>query len=208
LKDHLHDENSIGEVADACLPLVLRFGALHGKHNNEPTSPSKASKPSVLSKRIILGGWSFGGVVASVVAEKLASGHSGDSSGLVVVQGLVLFDAPLRLQVTDEEESGRNSSDPHTDRNDKVAAHFAYCTKLLRKHYVRPVVEAPLVMCNVLDIRAELSTYDGGVNAVREVTRGDIRRHVTPGDHFTMLFGHNASGVAKLVGEFVQQMNC
>lgn len=197
LKDHLHDENSIDEVANSCLPLVLKFGAIYGRGNQV----SSSTKVSSHSKKIILGGWSYGGVVASVVAGKLASNQSDDSKDLLEVSGLVLFDAPLRLQATETTNS-------ETDEEDKVAVHFSYCTRLLKKHYARPVVATPALQCPVLDIRALQSTYDGGINAVREITGGEISRHQTAGDHFTMLFGDNAKGVAKILRDFVHETNC
>ena len=191
LKDHVHEEKSIAEVAEKCLPLVLKFAEAYG---------CGSVTESESHRSIILGGWSYGGVVASVITEKLAK------SATVLVKGVVLFDAPLRLTVSKEENSDKSERNGFGGSDRKVSEHFAYCTRLLKQHYVRPVVEDSPVDCPVLDIRAEQSTYDGGHNALCEVSRGTLKRHKTSGDHFTMLFGENAIQVASLLQSFVREL--
>lgn len=192
-----HRENSISEVAEKCVPLVLKFAAAYGRQCGNWAS-NDHNREDVNHRSVYLGGWSYGGVVASVVAEKLALMSIRDTLISVCVKGLVLFDAPVRLAV-----SGHSADNIMQAEDKSVLAHFDYCTSLLRKHYVRPIVETPILHCPLLDIRAEQSSYDTCHNAVCELTTGDIQRHKCAGDHFSMIVGSNAQGVARLLNDFV-----
>lgn len=82
---------SIEQVAQNCLPFVLNIAQKHRQGDQKMA--------------IVLAGWSYGGVVASVVAKLLAglvasaSAAAADPPGSTVqvqVNALILFDSPLR----------------------------------------------------------------------------------------------------------------
>lgn len=215
LKNVERNESSIDAVAEKCLPLVVKFASAYGCVLSGRNSPDSAVK------KVILGGWSYGGVVATVVAEKLSSTptltrYNVDDACSLEIAGIVLFDAPLRngssnlndMQSADENATADDvrswinqfhgqSEELSTEKT--VASHFSYCTSLLRRFYERQKRERPLLSCPVLDIRASQSSYNCSVEDVEEVSSGVISTHKTAGSHFTMLFGKNTAGVAKLV---------
>mmetsp|Transcript_6915 Transcript_6915/g.10270 ORF Transcript_6915/g.10270 Transcript_6915/m.10270 type:complete len:714 (-) Transcript_6915:161-2302(-) len=204
------DFQSLEQVAEECL-LALRE-ALQG------TSPVQ----------LLLGGWSYGGVVAVEMARQLAV--LGEASPFQVML-LTLFDAPLRqppVAVVPEVESDVDDSEVVNEgasKNNKsglvalltpiessatseglpsltkrIEQHFESCTSLLRVYQQR-MPQSGTILCPLLDVRPLHTTYDCGSGAAEEVVscKRNVWRHVVPGNHWTMLFGVNAPSVAEVV---------
>lgn len=201
---------SIEQVAETCLPLVRAIAAAH---NAKGTGDKK--------QVVTLGGWSYGGVVASVVAMLLARQGTGVN---VEVKSLVLFDAPLRAPRNKRGEAegegqeevsgtapdvvapteGGNGAAPF-DLQARTQAHFRACTDLLRQFYASQQRGSPsdttgkVLRCAVLDVRPEQTDYDCGVGAAEELTSGAVQRVTVPGSHWTMLFQDNVVHVGRVV---------
>lgn len=142
-------------------------------------------------KRLVLGGWSYGGVVALTMAQYW---HEQRISS-AMVEAVVLIDSPI--------------STPKKVRDDKVpmqnesiaASHFAYCTNILREFYK---AAAPLVPCKVIDIRAQDSSYDfENETELRKYTTNQAVRYVSPGTHWTIISDDNAPNVAKALQHYL-----
>lgn len=199
---------SIEQVAAACLPFVTTIAAKHAQ------------------QEIVLAGWSYGGVVASMVAKLLNSAPAGGSDkDVLAVKALILFDSPLRAPrssttIATAAASTGDDSSVHTtapiigtpssesgsgafDLQARTQAHFAACTSLLRAYYLREPDATPPLSCAVVDIRPEETDYDCGSEAAAEITSGAVRRATVPGTHWTMLFDQNVLAVAKVVREFL-----
>jgi len=202
---------SVEEVARECLDrLSLQF-------NSKKLNGSQ----------IFLGGWSYGGVVASVLAREILMSNQSP----LLVQGLVLFDAPLRTAINSAAVNNGHldeTNDHHIELDsispvslkDRSVRHFTKCTSLLQLFHSRPrqnrdvcqstedshrissSSEPILLNCPVWDFRpCDNNQYDCGVDAALElVSRDDLvtRQEVT-GTHWSMLFGENASSIAKIV---------
>lgn len=203
---------SIEQVARTCMPLVQSIAQKHRRgHRME----------------IVLAGWSYGGVVASVVARMLSEQLAGHQEA-ITVNALILFDAPLR----DPRASAvQTSSSVHTtssvpkviapavaqtadtssafDVQQRTEIHFSACTDLLRAFYLQDTeteanqISARPLKCVVVDVRPEQTDYDCGLEAAAALTSGEVRRAVVPGTHWTMLFLDNAHTVAKTIQEFL-----
>jgi thioesterase domain-containing protein len=190
---------SIEQVAQTCVSFVEAIASTHSK------------------RAVTLGGWSYGGVVASAVAKLLAQRGS-----KVEVRSLVLFDAPLRAprkptasgDGVDQNSEGVSGTAPAVinpagaggqaalDLEARTQAHFRACTDLLQRFYAsqQPQQEAPAqLQCSVCDVRPEHTDYDCGVQAAQELTTGAVRRVTVPGTHWTMLFNSNAVEAAKAI---------
>lgn len=169
--------DSIEQVAESCLPLALEVIADHGKRLSLSSESANALADSLESLNtsnatsykpetsedvsIILGGWSYGGVVSYELAKRLMTWNneqeaqeSNDTDKKkalmkIFIQALVLFDAPFE-DAHDDESNGTSSGDDHsnfpfanhkTDSADQSGAlesqasvHFAACTSLLKKY--------------------------------------------------------------------------
>jgi thioesterase domain-containing protein len=174
------DFQSVQQVAAECV-LVLRE-ALQG--------------PSPV--QLLLGGWSYGGVVAVEVAQQLAA--LGEASPFRVML-LTLFDAPLRQPsvaesptleddwvVGSEVDSNSDTSNNHNsglvallsptessvtsqdlpNLTTRIEQHFECCTSLLRVYQQR-MPQPGSISCPLLDVRPLQTTYDCGIGAAEEV---------------------------------------
>ena len=190
LREISHAEGTIEEVSSKCAQLVKRFA--HSYSPNRKLS-------------LILGGWSYGGVIAVNVAEIL----NRDELHLEI-SGMLLFDSPLRSSTN----SRGGDLDSQVDEvpsdsslsSIRVQQHFRYCTELLQEYYRRPTRATPLLLCPVLDLRAEQSNYVCDPQAVQEITSGHIDQFTTAGTHFTMLFGANAPLSANFIIQFLSSL--
>jgi thioesterase domain-containing protein len=215
----LFEFSSIENVAEACLPFVQEVARKHMKHSQLP--------------QVVLAGWSYGGVVASVIARMLSQ-FTG-ASGAVQVRSLILFDAPLRTPRNSNDESYSTSPKIHDDAPTKDLAvantsvstellenaldirtkdHFSSCTNLLKVYYAQQEIaqaggtnEGIKLACPVCDIRAEETDYDCGEEAVSQLTTAFIRRERVPGTHWTMLFQNNVIRVGQVLKEFLEMVN-
>ena len=202
---------SIEEVASLCIEKVL---ALCKSFAIERRSTFSEKEPI----EIILGGWSYGGVVASAMASHLAN----LSPRPICIKALILFDPPLRARTTfsgDQIAPVRHNAEPISDSDlkredggiespDKIAEdraeyHFSKCTALLRKFHRRPVIKS-LIECPLLYIFPKESEYTCGADTASEVTNGAVSSLESPGTHWTMLFGANASVVAGFIVSFLK----
>ena len=205
---------SIEHVAATCLPLVRAIAKKHHTVNGT----------NATNMKIVLAGWSYGGVVASEVAKMLKAVASSVSEDVIEVTALILFDSPLRAPKGAQEEQSETEIHDAVPQNSALAAanastsssssssfdleartqqHFSACTSLLRTYYHRELdAQAPL-QCTVCDVRPMETDYDCGPEAVEQLTSGSIIRHTVPGTHWTMLFQDNVLSVAKILKEFL-----
>lgn len=136
-------------------------------------------------QRLVLGGWSYGGVIAL----KMAQYWHEERISNIIVEAVVLIDSPISTPKKLRE-------DDVPMRNESVAAiHFAYCTNILKEYYMTP---RPLVPCKLIDIRAQDSSYDfESESELQKYTTNHAVRYVSPGTHWTVIAEENASNVAK-----------
>ena len=203
---------SIEHVARTCLPFVQTIAQKHRRGERV---------------EIVLAGWSYGGVVASMVA-RLLSAQLAAPFEAITVNALILFDAPLRDPRQSPEQTSSTvhtrgavpkeiapavpqSADTvgHFDVQQRTQMHFGACTDLLRAFYLQAnnstltTGSARPLKCVVVDVRPEQTDYDCGLDAAAALTSGEARRAVVPGTHWTMLFQDNAHTVAKTIQEFL-----
>ena len=201
-----HDRRaqSIGQVANACLPSLDRI-------LNE-VAPDRLPEEQI---EVILGGWSYGGVVATELARQLLSTVVRPH---VLVKTLLLFDSPLRaprevhtaadivISTKDAVVSNENEGSDLSVIQRRTNQHFSYCTELLKLYHQRAMeTTLPLRNCRIIDFRPmESQEYDCGISAVEEFTLTEsIRRHHVPGSHWTMLFGENTAFIVRVILEDV-----
>jgi hypothetical protein len=189
LREINHTEATIEEVSSKCAQLVKRFA------HSDATSPDKKLS-------LILGGWSYGGVIAVNVAEIL----SAETQLNFEISGVLLFDSPLRAPTSSPRKDVDSTPSDLSLSSLRVQQHFGYCTELLQEYYKRLARPTPPLVCPVLDLRAEESDYVCDLQAIQEITSGRIERFTTTGTHFTMLFGANASSSATLIIPFLSSL--
>jgi thioesterase domain-containing protein len=181
--------SSISSVAAECLTCVSKIVA--------------ASK----TREVCLGGWSYGGVVASEIAVLLAKSDSNLS-----VKMILLFDSPLRPVLPSLRGASNTSANDFLsfqsgdDKSLEQLArnHFCMCTKLLHLFHGRQA-SVPVLNCPIWDIRPEDNIYDCGSDAVQELTEASFHRVIVKGTHWNMLFGANAGDVAKLIKDAISE---
>lgn len=203
---------SIDHVAQTCLPFVEAIAAAHESGSGEGSDVV-----------ITLGGWSYGGVVASAVAKLL-----NQQGSRIRVKALVLFDAPLRAPrkvhsssdsegvsstapaVVSPTDASSGSGGAAFDLQARTQAHFRSCTDLLQLFYgdqrnAPPTAErtSPPLQCNICDVRPEQTDYDCGLEAAAELTSGQAQRVTVPGTHWTMLFQDNVISVGKVLRDLL-----
>jgi surfactin synthase thioesterase subunit len=200
LRGRTPSEMTIEEVADNCLELVRRFAIQYGVSSD--SFDRLSSQHEHTKGTIALGGWSYGGVVASIIANKLTSSNHAAAS--LSISTLIAFDCPFRKSMETHTADHKSSKGEPDMSRPEVAAHFRYCTKLLHTYYTRPVQTNAALLCPILDIRADQSDYDCSYNALEEVTKGIVMRHKVSGTHFSMLLAENAPKVARIINEFFE----
>ncbi|KAJ8598535.1 hypothetical protein CTAYLR_001336 [Chrysophaeum taylorii] len=124
------------------------------------------------SKFLVLGGWSYGGVLAYEVARLLRD---------VVVDGLVLVDAPLEAAVVD-------SNPPHFDDDFSSAAsrHFEQATGLLRAYHEKKNEknsESIITTKKILDLRPSSTRRRDRLRVIPEATLA----YLPETNHWSML---------------------
>ena len=120
--------NTINDVVDACVPHVMEIAQEYGNKSADGEG-----------RDILLGGWSYGGVIATLVTERLQKAKMEKLNTVDVnVTSVVLFDAPLFGDII----HGSSNIFSNTETNESNAgiqrqalAHFEYCTGLLGKFY-------------------------------------------------------------------------
>lgn len=196
---------SVEEVTASCVRRVIEICSSIALERQVASKDAKVD--------IVLAGWSYGGVISSMMAQQLTQ------SPVVNVEKIILFDPPLRKRATasgeevvpvlnaDSQLTKQNIVDPqHEQTADEFAEeraeyHFSRCTALLRVFQQRPVV-ASQVRCPLLYIFPKESDYICGEDAAAEITSGKVTSLESPGTHWTMLFGNNASIVAGMIAQF------
>ena len=161
--------HSMKEVVSASVNALL-----HYLENFSSSSPS-----------LVLGGWSYGGVVALLVAYELQKHHSS-----IILSRIILFDSPLwkPLQNDDDHENNIVSDDPQVQR------HFNSCTTLLNEYYETLSSINLCVSCPIIDFRASQSTYSYEDEvALQQFSTSMVKRTVVPGNHWTILSTENFS---------------
>lgn len=187
LRDLTHAENSIDEVARKCSQLLEQFLQQYYKRHGQIQS-------------LILGGWSYGGVIAIHVAEIIKASN-------INLSGLILFDSPLTAPSSPSNIQVPN--DDSSSTNDKVEQHFHYCTKLLQHYYQSQISNSSQssssikLNCPILDLRAEHSTYQCDISVLEAFTTCRVERIITNGTHFTMLFNENSVSLANIILKFL-----
>jgi thioesterase domain-containing protein len=212
------DFTAVEEVAASCVRRVLEIC------KSIALERRTSSDGNIIN--VVLGGWSYGGVVSSLIAEQLAADPA--TYPFVHVDSMILFDPPLRVRalpsgeevapvlntegLTEEHPaaSAAAASDPHGEQTadefakERAEYHFSHCTALLKVFQQRPVRASP-VQCPLLYIFPTESEYICGSAAAAEVTNGSVASTESPGTHWTMLFGQNATVVAGMVTTFLKR---
>jgi hypothetical protein len=183
LHNEVHNCVSIEEVSSECLSLVQQFAKAYGVRNQKNEF------------EILLGGWSYGGVIATEMSMQLQQLQSNS----VRVRGLCLFDSGLRAPKT---YSGDSGDFPNVTNSQTVSDHFRYCTVLLKEYHMRPQIPtAALLNCSIINVAAENSTYECATEAVEEISADSKYVHsvIAPGTHWTLLFKPNVAVVVQLL---------
>lgn len=202
--------DSIEEVANACIPRILEVleSATPSQTDigSTPTMIRRKRLNSISHLKIILAGWSYGGVVASEVAKQIELGYS----NRIAVQSVTMFDSPLRKPLNINESSSYDEStiadkiktlSTSADLSDRIKKHFQVCTDLLAKYHKRPQ-EDKILKCPILDIRPLEADFNFSISDVEELTTGKVERKFVPGSHWTMLFEEFAQHTIHLFVEF------
>jgi thioesterase domain-containing protein len=192
--------SSIEEVVEHVQPLVLKFATKFGNSHGTAGGSGSEQRPA-----IAMGGWSYGGVISVKLTEQLVK-----NGQHITVDSLMLFDCPLRASKTTANVGGE--TDDLKPSSDIVDVHFEYCTGLLKKFYAQQEVQSSagqLIGCDILDIRAEESTYDCGGEVEASLMafcsgKGKNFHHITPGTHWSMLFGENVKFVVDILHNYVR----
>jgi thioesterase domain-containing protein len=171
---------------------------------------------------VVVGGWSYGGVVASILAN-LATSSGKIANEPVNITSLILFDPPLRKRQRVSEEAvedterilpapAKNSAESDASADDEAERnahnHFEACTELLRRYHssIPDKLDGWAVTdARLLYMYPERSDYTSGEGSAAEMTRGEVTCAMSPGNHWTMLFGNNAFEAAKLTTSFLDQ---
>jgi hypothetical protein len=128
---------TIYDVADACMSHVTEIALKYG----EQSLTSVEAGDSIASYDIVLGGWSYGGVIATLIAERIQKNNGKAKSDLINVTNLILFDCPLFGDIVHGESSIFSNVDRANSNaaiEAKSLAHFRYCTSLLGSFYADP----------------------------------------------------------------------
>ena len=204
------DFTSIEDVAAHCVPCVLKILKDSGVTTNKN---GKVTYP------VLLGGWSYGGVI-SVEISKLLQHHNASSSEIVDIKSIVLFDSPLRAVASsgkqaadtahiasayqraklDDVDGPTNAAAVDAETERRTELHFNACTDLLLVYYRRPA-ETNSLQIPIVDVRPQLTNYHCDLSVVQELSSVPVRRVVVPGTHWTMLFGEFVGAVGKLINE-------
>jgi thioesterase domain-containing protein len=206
---------NLNEVVSECL---AKLNEVYVILNNERDLSSGRVSSSQFD--IILMGWSYGGVVASLLAEKIAADEY-TGSRLLNVKCVVTFDPPLRARKkaveysVDEGNSRANIDSSHSETDEifpndadsearlRADRHFISCTSLLKKFHERPNnKQSPVNKSPYLYIFPEESAFTSGEASAAEMTSGLVVSKMSPGNHWTMLFGQNANFAAGIVSTF------
>jgi acyl carrier protein/surfactin synthase thioesterase subunit len=194
---------SIQEVASTAIPLI-----------EDITKRFRNPSESTGKVKVILAGWSYGGVVAIEVAKLILQ-----RSNLwkdIEVQCLSLFDSPVTAPIFSSPSGSQNDDFPvellsstnnsnnsngtsnSTSSMDSLIqqmtrTHFDKCTALLELYYRSPVDPAEF-SCPIHDIRAEKSNYfiplESITNLVVPSALSSVERTVIPGgDHWNIITG-------------------
>lgn len=195
--------HSIEEVARECLVVVESIAKNYYDGCGSSTEVFDMGK-------ILLAGWSYGGVVAVELAKQLSA-----TSTTINVASLVLFDSPLRSPVVQDKVSDKIDSKhvPPTTANQHhhqvhaiADSHFDACTRLLALYHQRPDENQPLT-CAICDIRPTESDYLVAFEAVQELSSSVQSCRVTvKGSHWTMLTADFVSAVADATLSFWQNI--
>ena len=147
---------SIEAVASSCLSLVELI-----------------THKDYFGEKIVLAGWSYGGVLAAEVATQLSAMGSP-----IDIVALILHDSPLRRSVHFDDHDnhilserkrrlqGEVSGEQESQVDLRAAEHYADCTRLLGKYHQRSTLQ-PTLSIPLLDVRPVLSTSAENVNQGR-----------------------------------------
>eukprot|EP00466_Bigelowiella_natans_P008470 jgi/Bigna1/136629/aug1.35_g11337 len=137
--------DSIEEVAEIYISEILkRLNEEEEMRHLSSSSSSSSSSSLSPPPPLVLGGWSYGGVIALEAARQLQQSHPGLS-----VTNVLLFDAPIKLEGGSREEEPLEDLDtvvakmmlrmPDLKASPDVArlaaSHFIRCTELLHEYY-------------------------------------------------------------------------
>jgi thioesterase domain-containing protein len=127
--------------------------------------------------RIVLGGWSYGGVLAVEVAKIIVR----QPEAGIVVDMVILFDSPLRMK-------SQGGDDTPSFESDFALAHFNDCTRLLTKHHRRSLESKPLT-CPIISFVPKVggTTPINDDSALTELTSSHTKQISVQGTHWTML---------------------
>jgi pimeloyl-ACP methyl ester carboxylesterase len=186
---------SIEAVADECLSLVAS---------------------AIGASSLVLGGWSYGGVVALQMAARLAQAGAEAPH----VHSVLMFDSPLgqtagqgfhrgddamrggalvqtlraQLQPLVDDEAALDTLSAN------AASHFAACNELLDVYDAAAV----RVGCPLVDVRPLNSECDF-MESLAPLTKGPVHSLEVGGDHFTMLFGEHTAPLVDAVAPFLPE---
>lgn len=151
-------------------------------------------------KSIALGGWSYGGVVAYLVAKSLIRRN-------FVVSLLVTFDAPLRSidsspDLSEQLDELFQSEKKNIYLNERAKKHFASCTKLLNDYYLK-LQYAINIPISYISFKPDILTTVLTITPSTETTISEkYIQYNCPGDHWTMIFEPHATDIAQTIENF------
>jgi len=153
---------------------------------------SALAAKSKSGKEVILGGWSYGGVVAYACTQVLLSRG-------IQVKFVMMVDSPLGQpegKQLDGETQAALLGSMQGELADRVSAHFEACNKLLSMY--RPSA----IGCPVLDVRPPSSEVDFLLACDREALSTTWRRVTVDGaSHFTLVQAPFSDTVAQMSAE-------
>jgi pimeloyl-ACP methyl ester carboxylesterase len=160
------------------------------------------------SRKIVLGGWSYGGLVAFLTALRFQDLCLKTETLNIEILSVILIDSPLSLD-TDRKKDDLEFIVPDNLSEfvaERSRAHFADCTTLIVSYHKErslrhqdsdQLLHVPIIEFRPLTTFSSSSKEDHGTFR-RSITH-DI--HYTPGNHWTMIFGEHAAFISDILNK-------
>lgn len=166
---------------------------------------------------VVLGGWSYGGVVAFLTAKSLIDKNKLKEGPKI--DFIVTFDAPIvDSDVSPELALDNRTTTVNGDEEEEVAhvdgvseratIHFEKCTSILQEYYSSGKESKSALDIPFLDIRPE-SVFSrhllSGQESEKDLSSSYHFEYLTPGNHWTMIFGSNVTSIVNTIDIFVKR---
>ena len=162
------------------------------------------------SSKVLLGGWSYGGLIAFLTAQRFQEQGLKNEILNVEVLSVILIDSPLSLDI-DKERDDLEYTVPSSLSEfvaERSRLHFTDCTKLIVSYHKERSLRYPdgeqLLNVPIIEFRPAITKSSSSKDSHEKNCRSashDI--HYTPGNHWTMIFGEHAAFISDVLNSKV-----